>query len=313
MKMSSNATAATPPLHVDLDDIRSVLLNSPDAIVECRIAFALYLNPDQRGMRALERSAGVAFNSVLETLSPTQWGHSEHRLIQTIDRGKSWDAEGREISVYRLAESVRERVTNCSISKSPSDPVGLKGWNSAGDSDSLAHRLAVLDPALDLWSRKKDSLGPEGWRIAVITGMESMDLSAKEWAELAGGSDRAKRLAKKLTEYGWGLLTRTGKARATRYRLDWTMLLDERFGDLLMDLRGREGRLLLQHAEEQRRITQPQRPNRGPAMADALLAELDGTETAEHREGIERLAELWRTATAEDWSRWSEDPVSVRA
>jgi hypothetical protein len=295
-------------LHVDLGDIRSVLRDHPDAIVECRIAFALYLDPDQQGMRALERSAGVAFNSVLETLSAHAWGLSAHGLVQTVERGKSWDSDGREVSIYRLAESVRERVTSSYTSKSPSISVGMKGWNSYVDGDSLAHRLAVMDPALDIWSRKKTELGPEGWRIAVLTGLESVELSAKEWAELAGGTDRAKRLAKKFESFGCGILLRTGKARATRYRLDWTWFLDDRFDP--MNLRIREGNLLRQHAEEQIRITQPQRPNHGPALADALLAELDGTETAEHREGIERLAELWRTSTAEDWARWA-DPLSV--
>lgn len=287
-----------------------MLASSPDAIVECRIAFSLILDPEQRGMRALERSAGVAFNSVLETLSRAQWGFSAHGLVQTIDRGKSWDSEGREISIYRIPESVRERVTKVSISKNPSDPVGLKGLKDSWSSDSLAHRLAILDPALDIWSRKKAELGPEGWRIAMLTGLTETEMSAQEWAELAGGTDRAKRLSKKLMTFGWGLLTRTGKARATRYRLNWTMLLDERFGDLLEDLRTREGKLLLQHAEEQIRITRPQQPNRGPAMAEALLAEMDGTETPEHRRDIERLAELWRNSTAEDWARWS-DPLSV--
>jgi hypothetical protein len=285
-----------------------VLHDHPDAIVECRIAFALYLDPDQQGMRSLERSAGVAFNSVLETLSPVAWGHSAHGLVQTVERGKSWDSEGREISIYRLGESVREQVTSSYTYKSPSSSVGLKGWNPYVDGDSLAHRLAVLDPALDIWSRKKTELGPEGWRVAVLTGLEPVEMSAKEWAELAGGADRAKRLAKKFESFGCGILLRTGKARATRYRLDWTWFLDDRFDPL--NLRIREGNLLRQHAEEQIRITQPQRPNPGPALADALMAELDGTESAEHREGIERLAELWRTSTAEDWARWA-DPLSV--
>ncbi len=308
MKMSPKATAVPDALHVDLEDIRSVLRDHPDAIVECRIAFALYLDSGQQGMRALERSAGVAFNSVLETLSPIPWGLSAHGLVQTIERGKSWDSDGREISIYRLGESVRERVTSSYTSKSPSDLQGLKGHNDKADGDSLAHRLAVLDPALDIWSRKKAELGPEGWRIAVLTGLETVELSAKEWAELAGGADRAKRLAKKFESFGCGILLRTGKARATRYRLDWSWFLNEQFEP--MNLRIREGNLLDQHAKEQIRITQPQRPNPGPAMADALVAELDGTETAEHREGIERLAELWRTSTAEDWARWA-DPLSV--
>lgn len=315
-------TAGTSPSHVDLDDILAVLRDHPDSIIECRIAFALLLNPDQRGMRALERSAGVAFNSVWETLSPQSWGLSAHGLVQTIERGKSWDSEGREVAIYRLAESVRERVTKSSISKSPSSSVDLKGYKPFKDGDSLAHRfpegaLALLDPALDLWSRKKAELGPEGWRLAMLTGLESREMSAKEWAELAGGADRAKRLAKKLTAYGWGLLERTGKARATRYRLDWSALLDDRHLDTLVDLRTREGRLLLQHADEQRRMANPLtaeeiQATKGEEIARALLAELDGTETSEHRAVVEQLAEMYRTATAEDWARWHERVDGVK-
>lgn len=324
--MSHERTVDASPSHVDLDVIMAVLRDHPDSVVECRIAFALILAPDQRGVRALERSAGVAFNSVLDTLSSESWGLSPHGLVQTIERGKSWDSEGREVSLYRLAELGRERVTKGLISKkaltSGQEPLE-KFQETKTDGDSLAHRFsrpelkALLDPSLDLWAREGKHLGPEVWRVAMLTGMATVELSAKEWAELAGGSDRAKRLAKKLTAYGWGLLAKTGKARATRYVLDWSGLLDERHMDTLVDLRTREGKLMLQHAEEQRRITEPLtaeeiRATKGEQMAKALLDELDGTETAEHRADVEKLAELFRGATVADWMRWTERENAVR-
>jgi hypothetical protein len=87
------------------------------------------------------------------------------------------------------------------------------------------------------------------------------------------------------------------------------MLLDERYDPML--LRTREMDLLGKHADEQRRITQPLsaeeiRARKGEEIAQALLAELDGTEAPEHRADIERLAEVYRTATADDWTRWME-------
>jgi len=329
--LSSERTVASPSRHVDLDAIRVVLREHPDSVVECRIAFALLLDPDQRGMRALERSAGVGINSVLEILSPDPWGLSAHGLIQTIERGKSWDSDGREVAIYRLAESVRERVTKPLISKKgPGDQETLgvsKGVKT--DGDSFAHRfsmpevMALLDPALDLWSRvrvlandeRQKHLGPEAWRVAMLTGMATIEMSAKEWAELAGGVDKAKRLAKKFETFGWGILTKTGKARATRYTLDWMMLLDDQSDPLLF--RSREGDLLNQHAKEQRRITQPLtaeeiREAQGEKIAQQILAELDGSETPEHRLAVEHLAEVYKNATSVDWARWHErSPASA--
>lgn len=293
----------------------AVVRDHPEALVECAMAFSIYRDPDQRGMRALERSANVAFHCVQETLAQDAWGLSPFGLIQTIERGRSWDSDGREVAIYRLAKSGREGVTKHLVPKKPQGLEGLKGLEAHKDGDTFAHRFspeawALLDPALDIWSRRKDELGKEGWRVALLTGMETQEMSAKEWAELAGGTDRAKRLAKKLTTYGgFGILTRTGRARATRYTLDWSALLDERYDPML--LRTREMDLLGQHAEEQRRITQPLsaeeiRAKKGEEYARAILAELDGTETAEHRKDVERLAETYRAATVEDWCRWTE-------
>jgi hypothetical protein len=323
MKLSCDErTQDAPQSHVDLDDIRSVLWHHPDALVECAMAASIAFNPEQRGMRSLERSANTAFHCVLETLSTEAWGLSPHGLIQTIERGRSWDSEGREVAIYRLApKSVRQGVTKHLDLKDPQDLEGLKGLKAFKDGDTFAHRFsipevrALLDPALDIWSRGKDQLGKEGWRVAMLTGLKTLEMSAKEWAELAGGADRAKRLAKKLLAYGngaYGILTKTGKARATRYTLDWSALMTEQVAEMfLLDQRTREGRLLVEHADEQRRIAQPMtaeeiRAEKGEQHAQALLAELDGTETAEHREDIERLAESYRRATVEDWTRWME-------
>lgn len=322
--MSNERTAVPSPSHVDLDAIIAVLRDHPEANVECRIAFSLYRNPDQRGMRALERSANIAFHCVLETLSPDAWGLSPHGLVQTIERGKSWDADGREVAIYRLTESVREGVTKSSISKNPSNPVqgggGLRGPKGVEDGDTFPHRFSpqvweLLDPALDTWSRRADELGPEGWRVAMLTGMEPREMSAKEWAELAGGADRSKRLAKKFLARG--VMSKTGKARATRYVLHWSYLLEEQF-DSNLD-RTREGSLLTKHAEEQVRITEPLTPEeiragRGEKIALALLAELDGTESPGHRADVELLAGAYSNSTVSDWSRWYETcaPVSVR-
>lgn len=329
--MSSQTTVVPLPRHVDLDAILGVLRDHLDSVVECRIAFSLYLNPELRGMRALERSAGIGINSVLETLSSSDWGLSVHGLVQTIERGRSWDSEGREVAIYRLAESVREGVTKSLISKKgPEDQETLKlSKTRKTDGDSLPHRfslpevLAVLDPALDLWSRnglvidgvRQATLGPEAWRVAMLTGMATIEMSAKEWTELAGGADKAKRLAKKMTDFGWGILTKTGRARATRYTLDWSMILDDQYDLLLM--RKREGKLLNEHAEEQRRITEPLsaeeiRATKGKQLAKDLLDALDGSETPEHRAAVEHLAEVYKNATPADWARWHErSPVSV--
>jgi hypothetical protein len=328
MKLSDHGTAESAPSHVDLDAIMAVLRDHPEALVECAMAFSIYRNPEQRGMRALERSANVAFHCVQETLAHEAWGLSPHGLIQTIERGKSWDSEGREVSIYRLAESVREGVTKYINPKNPGNPSRawrpsktLKGLEHKDDGDTFAHRFslpevwALLDPALDIWSRRKDQLGKEGWRVAMLTGLETLEMSAKEWAGLCGGVDRSKRLAKKLEAYGFGILTKTGKARATRYTLDWSQLLSEQAAEMfLMDQRTREGHLLVEHGQEQIRITQPlsaeeMRAREGERTAQALLAELDGTETPEYRADIELLAEVHRRATADDWGRWMEVEV----
>lgn len=339
MELSNQSSPQGSSSHVDLDAIMAVLRDHPDVntIIECKMAASIYRDPAQRGMYALEKSANVDFDSVRNILSADAWGLSPYGLIQTIERGKPWDSDGREIAIYRLSESVRVPVTKSSLTTKGSnyvqDPGGLddskvlEDLESGKGSDRYAHRFssgawALLDPALDIWSRvgfrheeggkRKDTLGHEGWRIAMLTGMGTVEMSAKEWAELAGGTDKGKRLAKKFLAYGFGILTKTGKARATRYVLDWSVLLSEQAAEMfLMDDRSRWGKAADDYGKKFRDMNRPKtlaeiQVPRGPKLAKALLAELDGTESPEYCSDIHRLAETYRTATAEDWARWMD-------
>jgi hypothetical protein len=182
-----------------------------------------------------------------------------------------------------------------------------------------------LDPALDIWSRvgfkqsdgtRKATLGHEGWRVAMLTGLETREMSAKEWAELAGGADKAKRLAKKFMAYGFGILTKTGKARATRYTLDWSNLLSEQWAEMfLLDDRQRQGKATGDYTKKRWDMNQPRsaeelevrrRVTGAATYASYLQDALAEAESPEHRKDLERLLHTFAGATVDDWTRWME-------
>ncbi|MFF3558940.1 hypothetical protein ACFYXS_02710 [Streptomyces sp. NPDC002574] len=329
MKLSSDSSVQDAAGRITLQEfpeglpaILSVLLDHPEATPECRIAFSLLSGP-VRGIRALSIASGLHQEQVWEITAGYDGGLSPHGLVRTIERGTSWTSEGREKGSYALAESVRLPHTKSTTYKNPPTPLGeetLKGLKDLGTYRvRYAHRFseqAVMDlanPALDLWrGRDKGELGGEGWRVGVLLGFSTVDLSAKEWAELAGGTDKAKRLAKKLEKHG--VLARTGKARATRYALDWSIQL-RMVEENAEDLMSRVKKLQNDHAKEQRRIQRPltadelevRRRAKSPAQYAAYLQDaLDEAESPEHRKDLGKLLHVFAGATEADWRRWME-------
>jgi hypothetical protein len=306
--------------------IRDLLLSDPSAVQECRLAWALLEGPVQ-GIRALEIASGLHQDQVLFLTSPEAGGLSSYSLVRTVERGTSWTSEGREKGSYALADTARLPVTESvrlPVTKNPLyNPPTPQGGEGPKDQtiyrDRYAHRFserAVMDlanPALDLWrGRDKTELGSEGWRIGVILGFAPVELTAKEWADLCGGKDRAKRLALKLEAHS--ILAKTGKARATRYLLDWSVplaIVQEDSENLMR----RAKHLQNEHAEEQRRIQRPlsfeeievRRRGKNPAQYAAYLqdASSDDETLGEARERMRLLHHL-AGATEADWRRWFE-------
>ncbi|MDC2953358.1 hypothetical protein PO587_02690 [Streptomyces gilvifuscus] len=330
-----------------VDVIRALLLVDPSSTPECRLAWVLRNGPIGK-LRNLEYESGLGLYQVWEMTSPVEGGTTPLGLVETIERGKSWDSEGREKGSYRLGVSGRFEYTKEYISKYSQTYPSKKSWRvkdlenhrvletprysaegTQYDPEVWNEDAPLLWPGLDLWTR--DQLGGEGWRIAMLT-FPLWEGSAQEWTELAGGRDKAKRLTAKLQKQT--VLTKTGKARATRYRLDWTLeagireeltagirLNPEREeGDHYrapqgMDLGSRAHRVIDRHSKEQLRIQRPlsgeeleiRRRARntcqwGKRYFDAALE----AESPEEHATLSRLGHMYAGASEADWRRWMD-------
>ncbi|MET8185703.1 hypothetical protein ABZV15_07885 [Streptomyces sp. NPDC005246] len=296
----------------------AVLRDHPEAVQECRIAFAL-LNGSVQGIRALSIASGLHQEQVWEITSPADGGLSPHGLVQTIERGTSWTSEGREKGSYALADTDTDRVphTNGSSTKNPPTPLGEEGLKGLKDLGTYRVRFAsgielkLLDPSLDLWRRSKTELGSEGWRVAVLTGLAPVEMSMAEWAELLQVTPaNARKLAVKFETHG--IATRTKQGRTVRIALDWTVpltIVEENAEELMR----RAKKLQNQHAREQERIQRPasfeeievRRRVKGAATyASYLQGALDEAESPEHRRDLEKLLHTFAGATEADWRRW---------
>ncbi|MFD8072186.1 hypothetical protein ACFV3E_05985 [Streptomyces sp. NPDC059718] len=291
--------------------IRATLLEDTSSIQECRLAWILKDGPIDK-LRNLEYS-GLGLSQVWEMTSPLPGGTTPRGLVETIERGRSWDADGREKGSYRLAECGRLGYTSTTTNKTP-NPQGPKdGWRTK---DSKTHRVSdapgyseavLLQPGHDMWTRGR--LGGEGWRIAVLT-YPVWEGSAKEWQDLAGGRDKAKRLTAKLEEAG--VLQKTGKARATRYALDWVvdaLILQE--DPNLVDTR--PSKLAYRHGWEHTRIHRSltheeleirRRIQHAPLYAKHLLDLIAETEPGPYRDDLMKAANAILDAKEADWRRW---------
>jgi hypothetical protein len=158
--------------HVDLDVVTTILrvLTDPAATAECRFAFALVLNEEQAGVRTAERSSGLHHDQIRQILQD-DGQVSPYGLIRTVERGRSWDSDGREKAIYELTGiGARTGHHTSPIPNSLSSlppPKKEEGKDLEKSGDRYAHRFADLgvralaDPAMDLWSRHKDQLGSE--------------------------------------------------------------------------------------------------------------------------------------------------------
>ncbi|MFE0451623.1 hypothetical protein ACFW2D_10080 [Streptomyces sp. NPDC058914] len=330
MKLSPDSSASDTSGRTDhqefpetfrrIDRIRALLVADPANTPECRLGWSV-VPGNLRGIRGLEQASGLHHDQAWEMTSPLEGGLSPLGLVRTVERGKSWDSEGRLKGEYAFGESVRVPDTKNTLSKNPPTPQGDQTLKGLEDLDGYrvryAHRfsdravMALANPALDIWRGKdKTALGSEGWRVGIILGFDTVELSAKEWAALAGGTDRAKRLAKKLE--AWNVLKRVGSARATRYVLDWTDWLD-RANEEPEAMGCRKSDLEWRHAREQLRIQRPPSPEeleirrRGkkPAQFAAYLQDaLDEAESPEHRKDLEQLLHHLAGATEAEWRGW---------
>jgi hypothetical protein len=306
-----------------IGQMQALLLSNPESVQECRITRSLFKGP-VRGLRALEVSSGLSDKQCWETTASHDGGLSPFGLVRTIERGRSWDSEGREKGIYALAESPREDVTNIYSFKNPPTPLGdktLKGLEdleihrdvfTGGFSDE---RVMVLsDPSLDLWRRSRTELGSEGWRIGMILGFQTVTLTAKAWTALAGDEKKAARLAKKLKDHA--VLSKTGAARATVYTLDWSVPLEVIERSAEDDLRIRARALQVKHIGEYERIRRPAsfeeievrrrarntaqyaKPYFDAAMEEGISPEL--------KADLEKMGHRIAGATETDWRRWME-------
>ncbi|MET4646093.1 hypothetical protein ABID95_005850 [Streptomyces atratus] len=323
VKYSENSSGSSPSGHVDLDAMLAVLRDHPEAVQECRIAFAL-LNGPVRGLRGLEIASGLSDKQVWEITSSLDGGLSSFGLIRTVERGTSWTSEGREKGLYALADTDRENVTKKILYNNPPTPLGQEVLKDLKNlKDLKRHRdvfpsgiaLKLLNPALDLWRRSKIELGSEGWRVAVITGLAPVEMSMVEWAELLQVTPaNARKLAVKFETHG--VATRTKQGRTVRIALDWSVLLRiAEEGDLEEAWTDRTRKLQNEHAGEQRRIQRPdsygeievRRRSRKSAQYAAYLQDfLAEAESPEHRKDIEKLLHTLAGATEADWRRWME-------
>ncbi|WP_430376722.1 hypothetical protein [Streptomyces sp. B1-3] len=329
--------------------IRALLLSDPSAVQECRLAWVLRHGPIPK-LRNLEYQSGLGLKQVWEMTSPLEGGTTPLGLVETVERGKSWDGEGREQGVYRLRVSVRLDYTKSFFSKYrqtfPSKNswrikdldnhrvVETHGYSAKGsqyDPEVWNEDAPLLWPGLDLWTR--DQLGGEGWRIVMLT-FPLWEGSAQEWTELVGkDSSTARRMAAKLEKRG--VLMKIGKARATRYALDWTLeagiheemaqgakLNGEREeGDHYrapqgMDLGSRAHKVMDRHAEDQTRISRPltyeeieirrrsskrNRPRWAKVYFDAAM---EPGISEELKADLAKLGHLFAGASEKDWRRW---------
>jgi hypothetical protein len=326
MNTGTNSTNQPPSGHVDLDAVTAIQLTvrDPEAVPECRIATPLLQGPI-KGIRPLEVASGLSDKQVWEITSSYDGGLSPFGLIRTVERGKSWDSEGREKGIYALAESPRKDVTKTSTYKNPTTPLGvvvledlkdLDGYRdvfAGGFSDERV--MALADPSSDLWRRSRSELGSAGWRVGMILGFQRVELSAKAWRELVGDEKKAARLAKKMEAHG--VLTRTGKARATRYALDWSTQLRMVEEDA-ENLMSRAKKLQNQHAREQERIQRPasfeeievrRRARNAAQYAKPYFDAALEAETPEEKAALEKMGHRLAGATEADWRRWFEMDV----
>ncbi|WP_413757180.1 hypothetical protein [Streptomyces sp. MMBL 11-3] len=358
--MSSEGTNFAHAGRVDLREsseglaaILDTLAEHPDAIAECRLAWVLRHGPIP-GLRALEYESGLGLRQIWGMTSSEEGGTTPLGLVETIERGRSWDADGREKGSYRLGVSGRLGYTKDVIPKTlktypPKTSWGVGELNNGGVAETprysaegtqyeprvLNKDAPLLWPGLDLWTREE--LGGEGWRMAVLT-FPAWEGSAREWAELAGGRDKAKRLTAKLEKRA--VLTKTGKARATRYSLDWTLLagiMEEHTADARLnpdreegdyyraphgfDLGGRASKVANRHSLEQTRINRPpsgeeleiRRRARNtcqwakPYFDEALEAE------GEQKAALEKVGHVIAGAKGADWRRWFDAGRSLTA
>ncbi|MFC4609753.1 hypothetical protein ACFO9E_18310 [Streptomyces maoxianensis] len=319
LKYSENSSGSSPSGHVDLDAMLAVLRDHPEAVQECRIAFAL-LNGPIKGIRALSIASGLHQEQVWEITSSEDGGLSPYGLVRTVERGTSWTSEGREKGAYALADTDRVPHTNSSSTKNPPTPLGeeaLKGLENLGTYRvrfASGIELRLLDPSLDLWRRSKTELGSEGWRVAVLTGLAPVEMAMAEWAELLQVTPaNARKLAVKFETHG--IATRTKQGRAVRISLDWSVFLRIAEEEALDALTSRTRALQNRHAREQERIQRPltfeeievRRRSKKPATYAAYLQDaLDEAESPEHRKDLERLLHTFAGATEADWRRWME-------
>ncbi|MCX5234412.1 hypothetical protein OG824_04085 [Streptomyces prunicolor] len=333
-----------------VNTIRALLLADPAHTRECALAWILRHGPVDR-LRSLEYESGLGLYQVWKLTSPLEGGTSPLGLVETIERGKSWDSEGREKGSYRLGESVHVEYTKNFFSKYSQTFPSKNSWRVKDldayrvlethgySAEGTQHDPAVwnedaplLWPGLDAWTRGQ--LGLEGWRVIMLT-FPIWEGSAKEWADLVGkDSSTARRMAQKLEKRM--VLAKTGKARATRYRLDWTLeagivesmtegtdfnraheSADDYQRPHGMDTGSRAHKVLDRHGLEMTRIQRPltyeeieirrrsSKKNRALWAKQYFGASMEA-ETEGHKAALAKLGHMYAGATEADWRRWMD-------
>ncbi|MET7847667.1 hypothetical protein ABZT48_05360 [Streptomyces avermitilis] len=327
MKYVADSTGQVPSGRTDLQEfldalttILLVLRDHPEAVQECRIAFALLLHGTIKGIRALSIASGLHQEQVWEITSSEDGGLSPYGLVRTVERGTSWTSEGREKGSYTLADTDRVPHTNSSSSNNPPTPLGEEGLKSLKNLGTYRVRFAsgielkLLDPALDLWRRSKTELGSEGWRVAVLTGLAPVEMAMADWAELLQVTPaNARKLAVKFEAHA--VATRTKQGRSVRISLCWSNMLKGIEEYEAENLLSRAKKLQNRHAREQERIQRPlsfeeievrRRSRKSATYASYLQDALDEAESPEHRKDLERLLHAFAGATEADWRRWMD-------
>ncbi len=233
----THATGTPAEGHVDLDAVKAIV-TGVTPLHEIRVAWALTISPDLKGLRAIERASGLSRESVLKVLPAS--GESTD-LLECPDRGQfAWDLEDRRSMVVRQRSSADHTSSPSTENLNYVQEVGTPG-RSVGEEDQnrdgqqMTGIGDLLDPALDIWANTGGdrAYGDAGWALAMVTGLRPMTFSLDELRTITRLAERQlRRFLKKLGSF----VTREKTGRTVAVTVDFSWMAHE---DLVQDYSGR--------------------------------------------------------------------------
>lgn len=228
MNLSPNATAAPSTLHVDLGDIHAVsraLYCGQVSVQEARVAVALILDPDLKGLRSIEAASGLCDDTLLKVIPQT--GFSSDLLTCRTRGVHSWEQEDRQPMVVEHRTSVgQEHLLSLQSLQDLREESFLE--NITQESITARQMTGVVDPSLDLWSNTGDGLGDAGWALAMVTLLKSVTFSLDDLERiLRVGQRQVRRIVGKLGS--WAKKLKTGRTVAVT--VDFSMMVHEDLAD----------------------------------------------------------------------------------